>query len=53
MEELSGVTVAEGWWCRQCEFFEDDDDEINETMEVCVSCGCNGAEHSRAEVVAK
>jgi hypothetical protein len=44
--------VADGWWCRQCEFFEDDD-QINTEVEVCIQCGCNGAEHLPVEVVTK
>lgn len=45
-------TVAEGWWCTRCEFFEQDD-EINETVEQCIACGCAGSDHTRVEIVSK
>lgn len=44
--------VADGWWCRTCEFFEQEDD-IDTTIEVCKVCGCNGSEHVAVEVVTK
>lgn len=45
-------TVAEGWWCKNCEYFELDD-EINTEIEVCQSCGCNGSDHVPVEIITK
>lgn len=45
-------TVAEGWWCGKCEFFEQDDD-IDTTIDVCQLCGCSGSEHRPVEIVTK
>jgi len=50
MNEHTGQTLADGWWCLNCEFFEQDD-EINTTIEQCQSCGCNGAAHVPVQVV--
>lgn len=52
MDELSGTTLATGWWCQECEFFERDDD-INTEVELCVMCGCPGFHHKPVEVVCK
>lgn len=45
-------TVAEGWWCENCEFFEADEDQ-DQWSDMCPSCGCDGSEHIRVEVVTK
>lgn len=45
-------TLAEGWWCTQCEFFEQED-EIDTTIDECPSCGCNGSEHVPVEITNK
>lgn len=34
MEELTGSTLAEGWWCTTCEMFEDEDHSEPITAEV-------------------
>lgn len=52
MNERTGQTMAEGWWCETCEVYEHDDD-VDTTREVCIACGCNGAAHIPAQVVAK
>lgn len=45
-------TLAEGWWCRKCEVFEQDD-EIDTEIEICRCCGCYGAEHLPVEIITK
>lgn len=40
--------VAEGVWCADCEFFEDDD---YISMGRCSSCGCPASTHQTAVVV--
>ena len=52
MSDLPMQTLAEGWWCHTCELFEMDDDQ-DQWGDTCPSCGCDGAEHSRVEVVTK
>lgn len=39
--------LAEGWWCRDCEFFEEGDMEAGG----CMSCGCSPARHVEVQVV--
>lgn len=45
-------TVATGWWCTNCEFFENEDD-VDTRADTCVGCGCDGSDHHVAEVVTK
>lgn len=45
-------TVAEGWWCENCETFEQDD-EINTEVPQCQLCGCSGVDHRPVEIVTK
>lgn len=52
MSENSGQTLAEGWWCEGCEFFESDDD-VDVTKGICIGCGCAGSAHIPVEVVGK
>lgn len=42
---------ATGWWCENCEMFEDEDSEWNSDQ--CMGCGCDGADHTSVEVVTK
>lgn len=46
-------TKAEGWWCENCEFFEEDDSDIWNDHDQCEACGCSGSDHVRVEVVTK
>jgi hypothetical protein len=46
-------TIATGWWCETCEFFEDED-QVDLTNEVqCTGCGCPPGAHVPVEVVTK
>jgi hypothetical protein len=42
---------AEGWWCENCEFFEEEDSD--QWSDTCAACGCGGEHHTRVEVVTK
>lgn len=62
MNEQTGQTLATGYWCPKCEFFETEDDvnrrpddEPNPAAEdyPCPACGCEPHEHLVVEVVAK
>ncbi len=46
-------TVATGWWCENCEFFEDEDqvDLLNEDR--CIGCGCAPSAHVSVEIITK
>lgn len=52
MNEHAGQEMAAGWWCPNCEFFEDED-HTDTTAEQCVSCGCDGADHIPVVVIGK
>jgi hypothetical protein len=41
--------VAEGMWCRDCEFFEDA--EFDPATGTCYACGCGNGRHVDAKVV--
>lgn len=50
MNRFSGQTLAEGWWCENCEMFEQD---VDETQDNCIACGCEGCDHVPVEVIGK
>lgn len=43
--------LAEGWWCENCEVFEEND--ADQWSDRCYACGCDGSAHRRVEVVTK
>lgn len=50
MDETSGVTLDEGWWCQTCTTYESDEYAYHRD-DVCNGCGCDGSAHVRVEVV--